>query len=183
VERWRSHRSHPTVDQAINGGYPWLEIECDVDLAALPHVSTTFVHDLASRLVCQKCRKVGKRPAVTLLQLAPRQRHDQRGAQLRSNSLSRNEVGKRRCVPAAPWRTTCRSGAGLRPIVYHLHPRERGRQLWRSRLSVTAFPTNAISVTPAKEFIDHALAGRTERDERHFLAACRTKRKTRRDAL
>jgi hypothetical protein len=72
----------PTVHQAINGGYPWLEIECsrckakrDVDLAALPHVSTTFVHDLASRLVCQKCRKAGRRPAATLLQLAPRQRH------------------------------------------------------------------------------------------------------------
>jgi hypothetical protein len=68
----------PTVDQAINGSYPWLEIECsrrDVDLAALPHVSTTFVHDLASRLVCQKCRKAGKRPATTLLQLTPRQRH------------------------------------------------------------------------------------------------------------
>ena len=47
----------------------------DVDLAALPHVSTTFVHDLASRLVCQKCRKAGKRPAATLLQLMPRQRH------------------------------------------------------------------------------------------------------------
>ena len=63
----------PTVDQAINGGYPWLEIECsrckarrDVDLAALSHVQTTFVHDLASRLVCQKCRKAGKRPAATL---------------------------------------------------------------------------------------------------------------------
>jgi hypothetical protein len=72
----------PTVDQAINGGYPWLEIACsrcrakrDVDLAALPHVSTTFVHDLASRLVCQKCRKAGKRPAATLLQLTPHQRH------------------------------------------------------------------------------------------------------------
>jgi putative SOS response-associated peptidase YedK len=42
----------PTVDQAINGGYPWLEIECsrcktrrDVDLAALRHPPTTFVHD------------------------------------------------------------------------------------------------------------------------------------------
>src|ERR1700742_289921 len=38
----------PTVDQAINGGFPWLEIKCsrcatprDVDLAALPHVPTT----------------------------------------------------------------------------------------------------------------------------------------------
>jgi hypothetical protein len=68
----------PTVDQAINGGYPWLELECsrckakrDVDLAALPHVSTTYVHDLASRLICRKCSKVGKRPAATLLQLTP----------------------------------------------------------------------------------------------------------------
>ena len=72
----------PTVDQAINGGYPWLEIECsrcrakrDADLAALPHVVTTFVHDLASRLVCQKCKAAGKRPPATLLQLEPRARH------------------------------------------------------------------------------------------------------------
>ena len=57
----------PTIDQAINGGFPWLEIECsrcqtprDVDLAALPHVPTTCVHDLAGRLVCQKCKKAGK---------------------------------------------------------------------------------------------------------------------------
>ena len=71
----------PTVDQAINGGYPWLEIECsrcrakrDVDLAALPHVSTTLVSDLASRLVCSKCRKAGKRPPTTLLQLMPHAR-------------------------------------------------------------------------------------------------------------
>jgi hypothetical protein len=35
----------------------------DVDLAALPHVFTTFVHDLASRLVCQKCKGAGKRPS------------------------------------------------------------------------------------------------------------------------
>lgn len=62
--------------------YAWLEIECsrckarrDVDLAALPHVSTTFFHDLASRLVCQKCRRAGKRPAAMLLQLVPRSRH------------------------------------------------------------------------------------------------------------
>ena len=72
----------PTIDQAINGGLPWLEIECsrcktprDVDLCALRHVSTTCTHDLASRLVCQKCKKAGKRPAATLLQLAQRQRH------------------------------------------------------------------------------------------------------------
>lgn len=69
----------PTIDQAINGGYPWLAAECsrcktqrEVDLAALRHVATTCVHDLASRLRCDKCRKAGYRPAVTLLQLTPR---------------------------------------------------------------------------------------------------------------
>jgi hypothetical protein len=48
----------PTVDQAINGGYPWLEIECsrcktqrDVDLAGLPHAPTTFIHDLGCTAV------------------------------------------------------------------------------------------------------------------------------------
>jgi hypothetical protein len=71
----------PTIDQALNGGFPWLEIECsrcktkrDVDLAVLPHVPTTRVHDLASRLVCGKCKRAGKRPAATLLQLSPRAR-------------------------------------------------------------------------------------------------------------
>jgi hypothetical protein len=73
----------PTIDQAINGGYPWCEIECsrckakrDVDLCTLRHVPTTCVHDLVSRLVCQKCKRAGKRPAATLLQLTPRQRHE-----------------------------------------------------------------------------------------------------------
>ncbi|MCA1529446.1 hypothetical protein [Bradyrhizobium yuanmingense] len=72
----------PTIDQAINGGYPWLEIECsrcnarrDVDLTTLRHPSTTFVHDLASRLRCSKCAKAGRRPPATLLQLSQRARH------------------------------------------------------------------------------------------------------------
>lgn len=72
----------PTIDQAINGGYSWLQIKCsrckaarDVDLASLAHRSTTFVHDLASRLRCSKCAKAGKRPAAILLQLARRARH------------------------------------------------------------------------------------------------------------
>ncbi|MCK1298463.1 hypothetical protein IVB33_08285 [Bradyrhizobium sp. 24] len=71
----------PTIDQAINGGYAWLEIECprcrtkrDVDLAALRHPPTTFVHDLASRLRCSKCAKANRRPPATLLQLAQRPR-------------------------------------------------------------------------------------------------------------
>ncbi|QIO36945.1 hypothetical protein [Bradyrhizobium sp. 1(2017)] len=72
----------PTIDQALNGGYPWIEIECsrcrtkrDVDMAALRHPPTTFVHDLASRLRCSKCAKAGRRPPATLLQLAQRARH------------------------------------------------------------------------------------------------------------
>ncbi|WP_404515668.1 zinc ribbon domain-containing protein [Bradyrhizobium ottawaense] len=72
----------PTVDQAINGGYPWLEIECsrckakrEVDMAALRHPPTTAVHDLASRLRCSKCAKAGRRPPATLLQLSQRARH------------------------------------------------------------------------------------------------------------
>jgi phage FluMu protein Com len=72
----------PTVDQAINGGFPWLEIRCsrcktpnDVDLAGMKHPPTTFVHDLASRLRCRKCAKAGRRPPATLLQLARQPRH------------------------------------------------------------------------------------------------------------
>lgn len=71
----------PSIDQAVNGGYTWLEIECsrcktkrDVDLASLRHPPTTFVHDLASRLRCSKCAKAGRRPSATLLQLGPRPR-------------------------------------------------------------------------------------------------------------
>src|SRR5260370_41121711 len=76
----------PTIDQAINGGYPWLEIECsrckapnDVDLAALKHPPTTFVRDLASRLRCRKCAKTGRRPLATLLHLGWQPRHPQGG--------------------------------------------------------------------------------------------------------
>ena len=72
----------PTIDQAVNGGFPWLEIRCarckmpsDVDLAAMKHLPTTFVHDLASRLRCRKCAKAGRRPTATLLQLAWQPRH------------------------------------------------------------------------------------------------------------
>lgn len=71
----------PSVDQAVNGGYAWLEIECsrcrtkrDLDLAALRHPPTTFVHDLASRLRCRKCATTNRRPSATLLQLAQRPR-------------------------------------------------------------------------------------------------------------
>src|SRR2546421_12223830 len=42
----------------------------DVNLAAMKHPPTTFVHDLASRLRCRKCAKAGRRPATTPMQLA-----------------------------------------------------------------------------------------------------------------
>jgi len=71
----------PTIDQAVNGGFPWLEIECsrcktpnNIDLAALRCPPTTFVHDLASKLRCEKCRKAGRRPSATLQQLGERPR-------------------------------------------------------------------------------------------------------------
>ncbi|MBR1150475.1 hypothetical protein [Bradyrhizobium sp. JYMT SZCCT0428] len=72
----------PTIDQAINGGFPWLEIRCsrcsaanDVDLASLRNPPTTVVHDLASRLRCRRCAETGRRPSATLLQLSWQPRH------------------------------------------------------------------------------------------------------------
>ena len=71
----------PDIDQAVNGGFAWLEIRCarckspsDVDLAAMKH-PPTIVHDLASRLRCRKRARAGRRPAATLLQLALQPRH------------------------------------------------------------------------------------------------------------
>lgn len=71
----------PTVDQAVNGGFPWLQIECsrcrtprDIDLAALRTPPTTCIHDLTTRLRCEKCRSAGKRPSATLQQLAATKR-------------------------------------------------------------------------------------------------------------
>ena len=72
----------PKIDQALNGGFAWLEVRCahckspcDVDLATMRHSPTTFVHDLAGRLRCRKCAKAGRRPAATLLQLAWQPHH------------------------------------------------------------------------------------------------------------
>jgi len=72
----------PTIEQAINGSFRWLEVECsrcrtpnDVDLADLSGPPTTFIHELAVRLRCRKCAKRGLKPPATLLQLSPRRRH------------------------------------------------------------------------------------------------------------
>lgn len=72
-------RCGPMADRSPPGPRstgPWLEIKCShcktpraVDLAALRHVPTTTVHNLAGRLRCVKCSKAGKRPAAELLQL------------------------------------------------------------------------------------------------------------------
>jgi hypothetical protein len=66
----------PTIDQATNGGCGWLQVRCSrcrtdryVELAVLPHVTTTCVHDLASRLICDKCKSMGLRPKAELKQL------------------------------------------------------------------------------------------------------------------
>lgn len=72
----------PTINQAINGGFSWLEIECsrcktpnNVDLCTLARPTTTCVHDLVGRLRCKQCALSGKRPPATLLQLGPRPCH------------------------------------------------------------------------------------------------------------
>jgi hypothetical protein len=53
-----------TQIRSFDNTYPWLEIECsrcktkrDVNIAALCHPRTTFVHELASRLRCSKCAR------------------------------------------------------------------------------------------------------------------------------
>ena len=100
----------PTIDQAVNGGFPWLEIKCsrcgtprDVDLAAL--LSTTYVHDLAGRLVCQKCKKAGKRPVATLLQLTPRARN---APSSKEDSVSGDQVRARQKTKRPHWhQQTC----------------------------------------------------------------------------
>ena len=54
----------PTIDQAVNGGFAWLEIRCarcktpsNVDLAAMKHPPTTFVHDLSQPAALPKMRQ------------------------------------------------------------------------------------------------------------------------------
>src|SRR3954469_1643321 len=54
----------PTIDQGVNGGFPWLEMRCPrckrrggAVVAAMNLRPITFVHDLASVLRCRKCAK------------------------------------------------------------------------------------------------------------------------------
>ena len=117
----------PTIDHAINGGYPWLEIKCsrcgtprDVDLAALRHVPTTCVHDLAGRLVCQKCKKAGKRPAATMLQLAPRSRQPPPTRKTKRKTEIR--------LPLLPQQRTCGDCIGRSVLCHQQKSNHRQRQ-------------------------------------------------------
>ena len=47
----------------VGDGRARCKLPSDVDLAAMKHPPTTFVHDLASRLRCRKCAKADRRPA------------------------------------------------------------------------------------------------------------------------
>jgi hypothetical protein len=71
----------PTIDLVVNGGFPWLEIQCarcktpsDVDLAAMKHPPSTRARPRQPAALPQ-CAKAGRRPAATLLQLAWQPRH------------------------------------------------------------------------------------------------------------
>jgi phage FluMu protein Com len=72
----------PTIGQAINGCFPWLEVQCSrcrtmssVDLAILRRPQESPVHTLEGALRCRKCAKAKWRPQGILHQLAPSQRH------------------------------------------------------------------------------------------------------------
>jgi hypothetical protein len=75
----------PTIGLAINGGFPWLEVQCSrcrtassIDLTAMKRPDQTCVHELEGKLRCQKCSKrarPGDRlPQGVLHQLVPRPR-------------------------------------------------------------------------------------------------------------
>src|ERR1700738_3173675 len=50
-------------------------------------------------------------------------------------------------------------------------------------MSLTAFPTETVSVVPAHVSVDYTFAGRGDRYEHHFFVACRTTRENRWDAV
>lgn len=65
-----------------------------LDLAVLGRPPTTRVHDLVSRLTCQKCAKAGNRSAATLLQLEPRGRHNPELVQSLFDNKNQDEIRK-----------------------------------------------------------------------------------------
>lgn len=68
----------PMIGQAINGGFPWLEVQCSrcktmssVDLAVLRRPQDAP----EAALRCRKCAKAKSRPRGILQQLAPNPRY------------------------------------------------------------------------------------------------------------
>jgi hypothetical protein len=71
----------PTIGEALNGGYPWLEVQCSrckskrsIDLAAIERPQCTFIYQLADALQCRKCKRFRSARAV-LHQLTKTQSH------------------------------------------------------------------------------------------------------------
>nr|WP_081602433.1 hypothetical protein [Afipia clevelandensis] len=67
----------PTIGQALNGGFSWLEVQCSrcravssVDLAILPRPPDTPVHALEDSLRCQRCTGTRTPTRGTLQQLS-----------------------------------------------------------------------------------------------------------------
>jgi hypothetical protein len=71
----------PTIGQALNAEYRWLEVLCtrcrkrlSVDLAAIKRLASTDVHQLENSLRHEACRRRGETPFTILKQLAKTQR-------------------------------------------------------------------------------------------------------------
>jgi hypothetical protein len=67
----------PTIGQAINCGYPWLEVKCSrfrtprsIDLTIIERPPDMSVHLLEGRLDCRKCRSAKRIGRGVLEQLA-----------------------------------------------------------------------------------------------------------------
>lgn len=73
----------PTIGQVINGGLPWLEVQCScrktissLDLCEIKRPQDTCVHQLEEEaLRCRKCSRSKRRPRGVLNQLAPSRRY------------------------------------------------------------------------------------------------------------
>ena len=71
----------PTIGQALNADYRWLEVLCtrcrkrlSVDLSLIKRPSDTGIHQLENSLRHEACRRHGETPFTILKQLAKTQR-------------------------------------------------------------------------------------------------------------
>jgi hypothetical protein len=72
----------PTIGEAINGGYLWLEVQCSrcktkrsVDLAKIQRAPDSFIHELEGVLRCRKCKGAKSATRAVLHQLTPTESH------------------------------------------------------------------------------------------------------------